>query len=122
MPERQVVVVGDALIDELRNGDLVREFVGGAALNVAAGLAILGVRTTLIAMIGDDADGERIRSFLTSFGVELVPTIGPRGSSRAVSDRTEGEPAMSSTSLPSIGASRSTPQRTSHWPRRIMWS
>ncbi|MEO8908040.1 MAG: PfkB family carbohydrate kinase [Microbacteriaceae bacterium] len=92
MTEQRVVVVGDALIDELRDGGVVREFVGGAALNVAVGLAILGVRTTLVAMIGDDADGERIRSFLTSFGVELVPTIGPSGSSRAVSDRTDGEP------------------------------
>ncbi|HEY5223391.1 MAG TPA: PfkB family carbohydrate kinase [Microbacteriaceae bacterium] len=92
MTERQAVVVGDALIDELRDDGAVREFVGGAALNVAVGLAILGVKTTLIAMVGDDADGERIRSFLTSFGVALVPTIGPHGSSRAVSDRAEGEP------------------------------
>lgn len=92
MTERHVVVVGDALIDELRDGNVVREFVGGAALNVAVGLAILGVRTSLIAMVGDDPDGRRIRSFLTSFGVHLVATIGPNGSSRAISDRTDGEP------------------------------
>ena len=35
----RVVVVGDALIDELRDDTGVREFVGGAALNVAVGLA-----------------------------------------------------------------------------------
>lgn len=92
MTERHVVVVGDALIDDLRDGSVVRDFVGGAALNVAVGLAVLGVKTTLIAMVGDDADGERIRSFVASFGVALLPTIGPYGSSRAVSDRTEGEP------------------------------
>ncbi|TAM70550.1 MAG: sugar kinase [Microbacteriaceae bacterium] len=92
MKQPHVAVVGDALIDELRDEKIVREFVGGAALNVAVGLAILGVKTTLIAMVGDDDDGTRIRSSLASFGVELVPTIGPNGSSRAVSDRTEGEP------------------------------
>ena len=31
----RVVVIGDALIDELRDDTGVREFVGGAALNVA---------------------------------------------------------------------------------------
>ena len=49
-----VVVVGDALIDELRDDHGVREFVGGAALNVAVGLAQLGVPATLVAKLGDD--------------------------------------------------------------------
>jgi sugar/nucleoside kinase (ribokinase family) len=88
----RVVVVGDALIDEIHSDGEVREFVGGAALNVAVGLSILGVRTTLIAMVGDDKDGATIRSFLAEHGVELIPTIGPNGSSRGVSDRLDGEP------------------------------
>ena len=88
----RVVVIGDALIDEIRGDGVVREFVGGAALNVAVGLAILGVPTTLIAMIGDDRDGTTIRQFLDTYGVTLVPTIGPNGSSRGVSDRVDGEP------------------------------
>ena len=46
-----VVVIGDALIDELRDDAGVKEFVGGAALNVAVGLSRLGVPTTLIAMV-----------------------------------------------------------------------
>lgn len=87
-----VVVIGDALIDELRNPDGNREYVGGAALNVAVGLSQLRVPTTLIAMVGDDAAGERIRTFLADWGVELIATPAPNGSSRAVSDRTEGEP------------------------------
>ena len=66
----RVVVVGDALIDELRDNAGVREFVGGAALNVAVGLARLGVPTTLLAMVGDDSAGAHIRSYLVDFGVE----------------------------------------------------
>lgn len=88
----RVVVVGDALIDVLRDSEGSREFAGGAALNVAVGLAVLGVPTTLIAMVGDDADGTVLRAFLDQYQVELIATPGPLGSSRAVSDRTDGEP------------------------------
>ncbi|GAA2009855.1 PfkB family carbohydrate kinase [Microbacterium ulmi] len=86
----QVVVIGDALIDEVRDGRGVREFVGGAALNVAVGLARLGVPATLIAMVGDDEAGAHIREYLSDFGVELVATSAPYGSSRAVSTRSGG--------------------------------
>jgi fructokinase len=86
----RVVVIGDALIDELRDDTGVREFVGGAALNVAVGLARLGVPATLIAMVGDDRAGEMIRAYLADFGVELIATTGPHGSSRAVSTRSGG--------------------------------
>ena len=86
----RAVVIGDALIDELRDDHGVREFVGGAALNVAVGLARLGVPATLIAMVGDDEAGARIRSYLADFGVQLLATPSPRGSSRAVSTRSGG--------------------------------
>lgn len=91
--EGRVVVIGDALIDELRDDTGIREFVGGAALNVAVGVARLGVATSLIAMVGDDEAGEHIRAFLTDYGVELLATPSSRGSSRAVSVRSgAGEP------------------------------
>ena len=90
MTHARVVVVGDALIDELRDDRGVREFVGGAALNVAVGLARLGVPTTLIAMVGDDDAGARIRGYLSDFDVELLATPSPLGSSRAVSERAGG--------------------------------
>lgn len=64
-----VVVIGDALIDELRDDAGVKEFVGGAALNVAVGLSRLGVPTTLIAMVGDDEAGAKIRAYLDDYGV-----------------------------------------------------
>lgn len=88
----RVVVIGDALIDELRDDTGTREFVGGAALNVAVGLSRLGVPTTLLAMVGDDEDGVTIRAFLDTHGVELIQTASPHGSSRAVSERVDGEP------------------------------
>jgi len=85
-----VVVVGDALIDELRDDHGVREFVGGAALNVAVGLSRLGVPTTLIAMLGDDESASRVRHYLADFGVELIATPSLLGTARAVSTRTGG--------------------------------
>lgn len=90
----RAVVVGDALIDEMRDDAGIREFVGGAGLNVAVGLAQLGVPTALVAMVGDDEAGDRIRTYLADYDVELIATSSTRGSSRAVSTRTAGgEPA-----------------------------
>ncbi|WP_337007149.1 MULTISPECIES: PfkB family carbohydrate kinase [unclassified Microbacterium] len=88
-----VVVIGDALIDEIRDGSGVRELVGGAALNVAVGLRRLGVVTTLIAMVGDDEAGAHIREYLSDHGVRLIASPAPRGSSRAIVERAaNGEP------------------------------
>ena len=88
-----VVVVGDALIDELRDDHGVREFVGGAALNVAVGLARLGVPAALVAMLGDDEPASRVRRYLADFGVELLATPSLLGTARAVSTRSgAGEP------------------------------
>lgn len=86
----RVVVVGDALIDELRDDTGVREFVGGAALNVAVGLSRLGIPSTLIAMVGDDEPGAHIRTYLDDYGVDLIATDSPHGTARAVSTRSGG--------------------------------
>jgi len=85
-----VVVVGDALIDELRDDNGVREFVGGAALNVAVGLTRLGVPATLVAMLGDDEAASRVRRYLADFGVGLLATPSLLGTARAVSTRSGG--------------------------------
>ncbi|MFK4789869.1 PfkB family carbohydrate kinase [Microbacterium sp. ZW T5_56] len=93
MSADRVVVIGDALIDELRDPRGVREFIGGAALNVAVGLSVLGVPTTLIAMVGDDEPGERIRELLDAYRVELLASPSSLGTARAVSERgPSGEP------------------------------
>lgn len=78
------VVIGDALIDEIRDTSGVRELVGGAALNVAVGLRRLGVPTTLIAMVGDDDAGAHIREYLADHDVRLISSAAPAGSSRAI--------------------------------------
>jgi fructokinase len=87
---RRIAVLGDALIDELRGPSGTREFIGGAALNVAVGLSLLGQDVTLLAMVGDDEAGRRIREYLDDYRVRLVASPSPLGTSRAISDRTDG--------------------------------
>lgn len=79
----RVVVIGDALIDEIRDGQGSRDVVGGAALNVAVGLSLLGVPTTLVAMVADDADGAVVRGYLERYAVRLLATPAPHGTARA---------------------------------------
>jgi fructokinase len=88
----RITVVGDALIDELRDPSGSREFVGGAALNVAVGLALLGDDAMLLAMVGDDEPAAHIRAYLDDYGVRLVASPSEHGTSRAVSIRAAGEP------------------------------
>lgn len=88
-----MVVIGDALIDEIHDQAGVRELVGGAALNVAVGLRRLGIDTTLIAMVGEDEAGAHIREYLPDHGVRLIAGDAPLGSSRAIVRRAaNGEP------------------------------
>lgn len=82
-----VAVVGDALIDEIRDERGTRDVVGGAALNVAVGLARLGVPAVLVAMVGDDPDGRTVREFLARHHVRLVATPAPLGTARAVATK-----------------------------------
>lgn len=89
----RVTVIGDALIDELVDDEGTLRVVGGSGLNVAIGLSILGVPATLVAMVGDDADGELVRSHLARYGVGLVATISPLGTGIARSERHGGEPS-----------------------------
>ncbi|MEO7015638.1 MAG: PfkB family carbohydrate kinase [Leifsonia sp.] len=91
MSGARICVVGDALIDELRWPGRTEVFVGGAGLNVAVGLTRLKAGAAIVAMVGEDRAGDEIRAYLASFDVSLWPTVVPV-SSRAVSDRTAGEP------------------------------
>ncbi|WP_330999619.1 PfkB family carbohydrate kinase [Aeromicrobium terrae] len=74
-----VLVVGEALVDVVRDGSaLVREHVGGSPLNVAVGLARLGVAATLAAHVGVDRRGQAVRDHLAASGVALE-AVGPPG-------------------------------------------
>jgi fructokinase len=73
MDERgTVVVVGEALVDVVVSADgTVAEAPGGSPLNVAVTLSRLGVPTTLVTALGDDARGDRIAQHLSASGVAL---------------------------------------------------
>ncbi len=73
-PERHhVTVVGEALIDLVPSGGPLtfKAKEGGSPLNVAVGLARLGVRTSLMARLGDNVFGRVLRRYLESESVDL---------------------------------------------------
>ncbi len=83
--ERNVVVLGDVMLDEFVWGDVTRispeapvpvvdvrretVHLGGAA-NVLANLVALGARGTVVGVIGNDGPGERLRTGLRELGTE----------------------------------------------------
>jgi sugar/nucleoside kinase (ribokinase family) len=73
MTARYAVVVGEALVDLLEMSDgnerCYREMVGGAALNVAVGVARLGHPVEFVASLSEDVLGGRIRELLATAGV-----------------------------------------------------
>jgi len=90
-----VVVIGDALVDELRDESGSVDAPGGSALNVAVGLSILGVPAQLVAMYSDDVDGRFLSAHLRSYGVDEFASPSSLGTGRAISDRSDGEPRYS---------------------------
>ncbi len=72
-----VTVVGEALIDLVPSGDPLtfEAKVGGSPLNVAVGLARLGMRTSLMARLGDNAFGRVLRRYLESESVDLAASV-----------------------------------------------
>lgn len=68
-----VLVVGEALVDITRApGRPDIEHAGGSPLNVAVGLARLGVPVTLATTLGDDRHGDLVRDHLSASGVRLA--------------------------------------------------
>lgn len=73
------LVIGEAIVDVVVDRGHRRERPGGSPLNVAVGLARLGVRTTLHTRLGRDPHGDLLRQHLTDSGARLTPTsTGPR--------------------------------------------
>jgi pseudouridine kinase len=82
MANPQVIVVGAATIDTKGRGlssfapgssipGHIRVSVGGVARNVAENLARLGISTTLLSAVGDDASGRRILQRTAEGGVNI---------------------------------------------------
>ncbi|HET7385461.1 MAG TPA: carbohydrate kinase [Nocardioidaceae bacterium] len=75
------LVVGESLVDVVTRPDgSVSRAVGGSPLNVAVGLARLGVPTRLVTRIGDDPDGAMVDAHLQASGVEVAGGRSPRTS------------------------------------------
>lgn len=76
MPHRapHVLVVGEALVDEVRRADgTTEEHPGGSPANVALTLGRLGREVLLATHLGRDERGERVRAWLADSGVPLTP-------------------------------------------------
>ena len=72
--EPLALVVGEALIDVVHRADgTVDEHPGGSPANVALTLGRLDRRAQLLAWIGTDSYGDRIRSWLSGSHVDLAP-------------------------------------------------
>ncbi|MFF2621400.1 carbohydrate kinase family protein [Oerskovia jenensis] len=69
-----VLVVGEALVDEVRRADgTTEEHPGGSPANVALTLGRLGREVLLATHLGRDERGERVRGWLADSGVPLTP-------------------------------------------------
>ena len=88
----RVLVVGEALVDvRVDDGDpvggpgdaTVAEHPGGSPLNIAVGLARLGLPTTLATQVGDDARGAAVTRHAAGSGVELLRLPSDRPTSTA---------------------------------------
>jgi fructokinase len=75
-----IVVAGEALVDLVPAGELLRPLPGGSPFNVAVGLGRLGVRTAYLGRLSRDGFGRRLRARLEEERVELdlaAPTDAP---------------------------------------------
>jgi len=91
-----IVVIGDAIVDVLEDPDGSRSrHPGGAGLNTAVGLAILGHQVTQVAALGHDSDGEWLEDYLRQHGVHLLRCDEHATTGTATSRRVGGEPTYS---------------------------
>ena len=113
VPAKDVMVVGESLIDIVQTPHESTEHPGGSPANVAYGLARLGVPTTLLTAIAPDPRGHTIHKHLTDAGVRLLPgswslaktstataTITPDGSASYAFDTTWQLPATEDLDIP----------------------
>ncbi|MDQ3416474.1 MAG: PfkB family carbohydrate kinase [Actinomycetota bacterium] len=84
---KRALVVGEALVDiriDKRAGAAdAAEHAGGSPLNIAVGMARLGIDTTLAVQIGDDPRGDEIARHVAASGVELLRLAPQRATSTA---------------------------------------
>ncbi|MFJ7825108.1 carbohydrate kinase family protein [Psychrobacillus sp. NPDC096623] len=74
MSKKYVLIYGDAFVDyiaEDQSNNRFTKFLGGATVNVAAGVARLGAATSFITVTGENETSEFVRNELTAEGVDL---------------------------------------------------
>ncbi len=88
-----VVSIGDGIIDavELTPGSVER-FPGGAALNLAVGIARLGLRSQFVTRFGLDRDGFLLDRYLRQEGVQVLNSPNVDFTGVVSSSRRDGEP------------------------------
>nr|WP_244638653.1 MULTISPECIES: sugar kinase [unclassified Frigoribacterium] len=92
---------GEALVgyataqDDLRSGAQFTRFAGGADLNVAVGLRLLGVDTTWASVLGRDAHGDYLQDVVDTLGITPV-TVRADGPTALMfkAGGTSGDPEM----------------------------
>lgn len=75
---KHVLTYGDAFVDYIANNtnnDSFTRHLGGATVNVAAGVSRLGVPSMFITVTGDDETSQFVRGELEKEGVILTPSI-----------------------------------------------
>lgn len=105
-PGLDVLVLGDALLDEYLHGGPTRiareapvpvvavdrrEAVPGGAANVAANAAALGARVRFLSVVGDDADGRTLAAALVAAGVGVRDVVVDPGRRTAAKRRVVAE-------------------------------
>jgi len=93
MSAQHTVAIGDGILDVIeRDGAASTRHAGGAALNLAVGLARLGADSALVASVGHDPAGFWLREYLRRSRVRLVETPTVEFTGVATSIRINGEP------------------------------
>jgi fructokinase len=89
-----VVTIGDGIVDAVRTSDAPATlYPGGAGLNLAVGLARLGLASALAARIGCDRHGFRLMRYLREECVALLNTPNADFTGLVTSLRVDGEPS-----------------------------
>ena len=73
--KKHVLIYGDAFVDYIAEDDsntTYTTFLGGATVNVAAGISRLGASSAFITVTGEDAISEFVRTGLLKEGVDLL--------------------------------------------------
>jgi len=74
MSNKYVLIIGDAFVDYIADDQFnnrFTKFLGGATVNVAAGVARLGAASSFITVTGENETSEFVRNELIAEGVDL---------------------------------------------------